>query len=804
MDVFTLIAFASTCFLIFLKASTAIDSISPSEPLPDGKTLVSNDGSFELGFFRPGSSGNRYLGIWYKNIPVSTVVWVANRVNPINDSSGMLMVTTTGDLQLLSQNITVVWSANSTKAAQNPILQLLNSGNLVLIDGRDGNSGAYLWQSFDYPSDTLLPGMKLGWDLRTGLDRRLLAWKSSDDPSPGDFTWEIELQGNPEAVLWKGSQKYFRSGPWNGIGFSGAPYLDPNNLVFSYEFVSNEEEVYYMFSLKNKSLLSRIVLNQTDYTRQRYTWSEETRTWKLLTFVPNEYCDKYRLCGTNGNCDSTQLPACQCLKGFKPKSPGGWSSGDWSQGCVRNKPLNCQAGDGFIKFGRLKLPDATHSWVNKTMSLKECRGKCLQNCSCMAYTSLDIRGRGSGCVIWFGDLVDIRQFQFGGQDLFIRMSALELGYGKKQVVIIVISVMLTGMVVIGLLCYIWIKRRRKQGGGENEEMELPIFDLTTIVKATDNFSSNNMLGQGGFGPVCKGTLADGQEIAVKRLSKSSGQGMVEFKNEVILIAKLQHRNLVKLLGCCIQGDEKMLIYEYMPNKSLDYFIFDQTKKALIDWQRRLHITGGIARGLLYLHQDSRLRIIHRDLKASNVLLDKNMNPKISDFGLARMFLGDQTEARTKRVVGTYGYMSPEYAVDGHFSIKSDVFSFGVIVLEIISGKKNRGFHHPDHNHNLLGHVWRLWMEERALEVMDTMLGDSYTVSKVLRCIHVALLCVQKRPEDRPDMSSVVLMLGSENPLPQPKLPGFYIERNLPEEEVSSSPIKCVSVNEVTISKLQGR
>ncbi|GLT31623.1 hypothetical protein SLA2020_063490 [Shorea laevis] len=804
MDVFTLIAFVSTCFLIFLKASTAMDSISPSEPLPDGKTLISNDGSFELGFFHPGSSGNRYLGIWYKNIPVRTVVWVANRVNPINDSSGMLMVTTTGDVQLRSQNKTIVWSANSTKAAQNPVLRLLNSGNLVLIDGRDGNSGAYLWQSFDYPSDTLLPGMKLGWDLRTGLQWRLSAWKNSDNPSPSDFTWEIELQGNPEGVLWKGSQKYARSGPWNGIRFGGVPFLSPDNLVLSYEFVSNAEEVYYTFSPKNKSLLSMAVLNQTDYTMQRYTWSEETRTWKLLAYLPSEYCDKYGLCGAYGNCDSTQLPACHCLKGFKPKSPDGWSSGEWSQGCVRNKPLNCQAGDGFIQFGRLKLPDATHSWVNKTMSLKECRDKCFQNCSCMAYTSLDIRGRGSGCAIWFGDLVDIRQFQSGGQDLFIRMSASELGYGKKQVVTIVISVMLTGMVFIGLLCYIWIKKRRKQGGGENEEMELPIFYLTTMVKATDNFSSNNMLGQGGFGPVYKGILADGQEIAVKKLSKSSGQGMVEFKNEVILIAKLQHRNLVKLLGCCIQGDEKMLIYEYMPNKSLDYFIFDQTKKALINWQRRMHIIDGIARELLYLHQDSRLRIIHRDLKASNILLDKDMNPKISDFGLARMFLGDQTEARTNRVVGTYGYMSPEYAVDGHFSIKSDVFSFGVMVLEIISGKKNRGFHHSDHNHNLLGHVWRLWMEERALEVMDTMLGDSYTVSKVLRCIHVALLCVQKRPEDRPDMSSVVLMLGGENPLPQPKLPGFYTERNLPEEEVSSSLFECVSVNEVTISKLQGR
>ncbi|GLT61405.1 hypothetical protein SLA2020_341150 [Shorea laevis] len=781
----------------------AIDSISPSERLPDGKTLISNDGSFELGFFHPGSSGNRYLGIWYKNIPVRTVVWVANRVNPINDSSGMLMVTTAGDVQLRSQNITVVWSANSTKAAQNPVLRLLNSGNLVLIDDRGGHTEAYSWQSFDYPSDTLLPGMKLGWDLRTGLDRRLLAWKNYDDPSPGDFTWEIELQGNPQAVLRKGSQKYFRSGPWNGKGFSGSR-LSPDNLVFSSEFVSNEEEVYYMFSLKNKSRLSRIVLNQTDHTRQRYTWSEETRTWKLLTYVPGEYCDKYGLCGAYGNCDSSQAPACHCLKGFKPKSSDGWSSGDWSQGCVRNKPLNCQAGDRFIQFGKLKLPDATHSWVNKTMSLKECRDKCFQNCSCMAYTSLDIRGRGSGCAIWFGDLIDIRQFQSSGQDLFIRMSALELGFGKKQVAIIVSTVMLTGMVFIGLLCYIWIKKLRKQREDKNVEVELPIFDLTTIVKATDNFSRNNMLGQGGFGLVYKGTMAEGQEIAVKRLSKISGQGMVEFKNEVTLIAKLQHRNLVKLLGYCVQGDEKMLIYEYMPNKSLDYFIFDQTKKALIDKQMQMNIIGGIARGVLYLHQDSRLRIIHRDLKTSNVLLDKDMNPKISDFGLARMFLGDQTEASTNRVVGTYGYMSPEYAVDGHFSIKSDVFSFGVIVLEIISGKKNRGFHHSDHNHNLLGHAWRLWMEERALEVMENMLGESYTVSKVVRCIHVALLCVQKRPEDRPDMSSVVLMLGSENPLPQPKLPGFYTERNLPEEEVSSSQYERVSVNGVTISKLQGR
>ncbi|KAF8414027.1 hypothetical protein HHK36_002026 [Tetracentron sinense] len=323
-----------------------------------------------------------------------------------------------------------------------------------------------------------------------------------------------------------------------------------------------------------------------------------------------------------------------------------------------------------------------------------------------------------------------------------------------------------------------------------EELDLPLFDLETVANATNNFSFANKIGEGGFGIVYKGELSTGHEIAVKRLSQDSGQGLQELKNEVILIAKLQHRNLVRLLGCCIQREVTMLIYEYMPNKSLDSFIFNQTRGTSLDWRKRFDIIVGIARGLLYLHRDSRLRIIHRDLKASNILLDGEMNPKISDFGIARTFGRDQIEANTKRVIGTYGYMSPEYAIDGLFSVKSDVFSFGVLVLEIVSGKKNRGFYHPDHDLNLLGHAWKLWNEGNPLELVDAFNEGPVPEFEALKCIQVGLLCVQKRPDDRPTMPTVLLMLDSESAvLPKPKEPGFYTERFLSETNSSSSIVK---------------
>ncbi|XP_037473719.1 cysteine-rich receptor-like protein kinase 6 [Triticum dicoccoides] len=309
---------------------------------------------------------------------------------------------------------------------------------------------------------------------------------------------------------------------------------------------------------------------------------------------------------------------------------------------------------------------------------------------------------------------------------------------------------------------------------DNESVDSMLIDISTLRVATGNFADSNKLGDGGFGAVYKGILPDGDEIAVKRLSKSSTQGVEELKNELSLVAKLRHKNLVTLLGVCLEQQERLLVYEFVPNRSLDLFLFDAEKHVELDWEKRYKIINGIARGLQYLHEDSQLRVVHRDLKTSNILLDKDMNPKISDFGIARLFGQDQTHGITKHVVGTYGYMAPEYVMCGNYSVKSDSFSFRVMVLEIVTGRKNNDYNNSEKSQDLLNVMWDRWMATTVLDMMDPCMNTSFSESCVLRCIHIGLLCVQENPADRPLMSSVVMMLGSDTvPLSAPSKPAFY-------------------------------
>ncbi|XP_059075557.1 cysteine-rich receptor-like protein kinase 44 [Cryptomeria japonica] len=313
-----------------------------------------------------------------------------------------------------------------------------------------------------------------------------------------------------------------------------------------------------------------------------------------------------------------------------------------------------------------------------------------------------------------------------------------------------------------------------------------IYSLEALVEAIENFHENSKLGEGGFGAVYKGITRDGNEIAVKKLSAKSKQGKKEFMNEVKLVANVQHRNLARLLGCCVEGNERLLVYDYFPNKSLDTFLFDPEKRKELDWQKRYTIIIGIARGLLYLHQESQLRIIHRDIKANNILLDHKLNPKIADFGLAKLFPEDKTHIHT-RVAGTYGYMPPEYAMRGQLSIKVDVYSFGVVLLEIISGRKNNDNYLPYDMQHLVEWAWTLFQGGNALNMVDSE-ASGVSQEQVLRCIHVGLLCVQANAALRPVMSDVITMISSSSvTLPIPSKPAFVStgESHSPKPEARS-------------------
>ncbi|CAN1326832.1 G-type lectin S-receptor-like serine/threonine-protein kinase RKS1 [Linum perenne] len=750
----------SLCFLLLLLCSSSLNSetINPTKPLRDGDVLLSIAQTFALGFFSPDQNPiRRYLGIWYHRVSQQTVVWVANRDSPLNDTSGRLALDSTGNLNLYAGNGTesLIWSANHAIPIQNSVVQLLDSGNLVVL--RE-DTRKVLWQSFDYPTDNYLPFMKLGLDRRTGLNRIVTSWKSKNDPGTGSVTYRIDPTGFPQLFLYKNhSVPLWRVGPWTGVRWSGVPEVS---------YVNNDNEVSIMYGVTDASILSRMYVDESGMVK-RATWSDHDRHWIEFWYAPKEQCDVYSTCGLNSNCDPSDVDAfhCKCLPGFEPKSSEAWLLRDGSGGCVRKAGMStCRSGEGFVKVARVKVPDTSVARVEMGMGLKACEEECLRNCTCVGYTSAD--ERGFGCLRWFGDLVDTRSYSESGQDIYVRVDAKVLAtYNKRrglfhnagvQAIFILSIVVILFLVISLVFCLIKQYRKVSEENSKHGNSDLPFFHLNEIVAATNDFSDDNKLGEGGFGSVYKGTY-EGNEIAVKRLSKYSGQGGDEFKNEVELLAKLQHRNLVKILGCCVQGREKMLIYEYLPNKSLDYFIFA-------------------------------------------------MNPKISDFGMARIFGVNQDEANTNRVVGTYGYMSPEYAMQGMFSVKSDVYSFGVLLLETVTGRKNSSYYEETTSSSLVGYTWELWEQGKALEIVDSTLGDSYPAKDVRRCIQIGLLCVQESAMDRPNMFDVVFMLCNiETTPPIPKKPAFVLKAsNYSGTPLTSTTDGAISVNDLTVTMLQPR
>uniref|UniRef100_A0A0D3G018 Receptor-like serine/threonine-protein kinase n=1 Tax=Oryza barthii TaxID=65489 RepID=A0A0D3G018_9ORYZ len=643
--------------------------ISPSD------MLISKGGDFALGFFSPATSNQSlFLGIWYHNISERTYVWVANRDDPIAaSSSATLSISNNSALVLSDSKGRTLWT---TMASPNSIVTeddgvyavLLDSGNLVL---RLSNNTT-IWQSFDQPTDTILPNMKFLVRSYGQVAMRFIAWKGPDDPSTGDFSFSGDPTSNFQIFIWHETRPYYRFILFDSVSVSGATYLH-NSTSFVYETVVNTKDEFYLkYTISDDSPYTRVMIDYMGNFRFM-SWNSSLSSWTVANQLPRAPgCDTYGSCGPFGYCDLTSaVPSCQCLDGFEPVGSNS------SSGCRRKQQLRC-GDDHFVIMSRMKVPDKFLHVQNRNFD--ECTDECTRNCSCTAYAYTNLTATGTmsnqpRCLLWTGELADawrdIRDTI--AENLYLRLAdstGSNSTVNRKKKRHMVVNIVLPAIVCLLILtaCIYLVSKCKSRGIRQNKEktkrpviqqlstihdlwdqnLEFPCISFEDITAATDSFHDTNMLGKGGFGKVYKGTLEDGKEIAVKRLSKCSEQGMEQFRNELVLIAKLQHKNLVRLLGCCIHGDEKLLIYEYLPNKSLDKFLFNHTTEATLDWLTRFNIIKGVARGLLYLHQDSRMKIIHRDLKASNILLDGEMNPKISDFGMARIFGGNEQQESTRR------------------------------------------------------------------------------------------------------------------------------------------------------------
>jgi hypothetical protein len=408
-----------------LNLGVAKDTIRSSQSIKDTDFLISKGSTFKLGFFQPENSTNRYLGIWYNKITVFTVVWVANRQKPLKDSSGVFTISKDGNLVVIDGRKKILWSTNVTNSVVNSCVQLLDSGNLVL---RENSRGTIIWESFQHPSDTFLPTMKLSVNLRTGEKVQYTSWKSPDDPSIGSFSAGMATRNIPEAFIWKDGRPYWRTGPWNGQIFIGEP--DWNTEYHNGFTVVDDKEgtIYSTFDYANVLPLSKFVLDSQGNLVQTY-WDDGKEDWKVVGLAPKDECDVYGTCGVFGSCDWLSSPICSCLRGFEPKIIEEWNRGNWTNGCVRRTPLQCERvnnsgeegkGDGFLKLKMIKVPD----FMERSFGAKaSCRKQCLENCDCVAYA----HDAGIGCMFWSRNLIDLKKFTIRGSDIHIRLAYSEFG-----------------------------------------------------------------------------------------------------------------------------------------------------------------------------------------------------------------------------------------------------------------------------------------------------------------------------------------------------------------------------------------
>ncbi|KAI3465674.1 hypothetical protein Pfo_022337 [Paulownia fortunei] len=703
------------------------------------------------------------MGIWYKKVSQQTLVWVANRETPILDKNSAELKILDGNLVLFNESQTKIWSTDLDSIVSNNSVfaVLLDDGNLVLREGSGPNSsfGQPLWESFDNPTDTWMTGAKIGYEKRTQKKQILNSWKNSEDPAPGLFSLEIDPNGSQYIIRWNRSEQYWTSGAWNGHIFSLLPEMRSNYLL-NFSYVDNVNESYFTFWLYDKSIISRIFLDVSGQMKHM-AWLDNN--WNLLWSQPRQQCEVYAYCGAFSICNSNSLSSCSCLPGFKIKSENDWSLTDFSGGCMRDIDLQCENNgttsngrkDKFLINSNMGLPEYSQSLT--VASVDECESYCLSNCSCAAYAYDE-----NSCSLWNGELLNLQQLAEGdgsGTTIYIRLSASSsvfLGTKRDKGVIIgaiVGSVAVVLVLLAMILAVMWRRRRQKVGPSEAVEDSLVAFKYKDLQNATKNFSCK--LGGGGFGSVFKGTLPDSTVIAVKKL-ESINQGEKQFRTEVTTTGKIQHVNLVRLRGFCPERNKKMLVYDYMENGSLDSHLFNAEESKVLKWKTRYQIALGIARGLAYLHEKCRDCIIHCDIKPENILLDVEFCPKVGDFGLAKLVGRDFSRVLTT-MRGTRGYLAPEWLSGVAITAKADVYSYGMMLFELVSGRRNSTNSEDENGGDILG-------------LLDPVLDWDADVEEVTKICKVACWCIQDDENTRPSMGHVEQILEGVVDVNLPPIP----------------------------------
>jgi len=765
--------------LHILPCHAATDTISAGRELASGDKLLSSNGRFALGFFQTernssNSTPKWYLGIWFNTVPKFTPVWVANRENPIaNLSSCKLLLSLDGNLLILDDHLangSTVWSSKSNSTTNSTVAALLDNGNLVIRS--TSNASLIFWQSFDHPTDALLQGAKIGWNNATGLVRRIVSTKNTIDQAPGVYSFELSGHNGYTSMVstFNSSKQYWSSGDWDGRHFSNIPETVGQTWL-SLNFTSKEQETYIEYVIEDPTVLSRGIMDVSGQLKV-LVWFEGSRDWQAIFTAPKSQCDVYASCGPFTVCNDVPFPSCTCMKGYSIQSPQDWELDDRTDGCSRDTPLYCNSNtsaagvaDKFYPMPSVQLPSDAQN-VGTATSEEECSLVCLGSCSCTAY-SYD----QGGCSIWHDKLFNVRQQ--GNSVLHLRLAAKELQSSKTNRRGVIIgaavgaSAATLGLIFLVIIC---MRKGRNYGDDIQAGMGIIAFRYADLQSATKNFSEK--LGAGSFGSVFKGRLSDSTTIAVKRLD-GARQGEKQFRAEVSSIGVIRHVNLVKLIGFCCQGDRRLLVYEHMPNGSLDAHLF-QSSGTVLPWTIRYQIALGVARGLAYLHSSCRDCIIHCDIKPENILLDGSFTPKVADFGMAK-FLGREFSHVVTTMRGTIGYLAPEWISGTAITSKVDVYSYGMVLLDIVSGSRNstkQSSVEDVHKAYFPVQVAHKLLDGDIASLVDANLLGEVNLVEVERVCKVACWCIQDVEFDRPTMSEVVQFLEGLCEVETPPVPRF--------------------------------